>query len=112
MNREDDLDEIENELKAEPFIDRPREFDEVAGMLCWLDGSRVCGADCVAFNPEELGPHGEVLQGPMKCLPLTYMGQQGSAAIVTIQAARRRMKQEQDAVRENQPPPPDPFGGR
>jgi len=118
--RDEELDAMERELEAlanakhagDPHIERPDELDIGPGMLCWLDGTRVCGADCVSFNPEELDQHGDMLEGPNKCLALFYMGQQGAAAMSTILLNRKRILEIQDKRREkpNMPPPPSPFG--
>lgn len=98
MDRDKELDDLVDELKT-PFIERPDEMDIRAGVLCWLDGSRVCGADCVAFNPEEQEA-GLASDGPNKCLVLMYMGQQGSAALSIITANALLRKRDQDKARQ------------
>jgi hypothetical protein len=112
MERDRELEELERELgRVEaPYIHRPEELDLRDGMLCWLDGARVCGPDCVAYNPEETDERGEALQGPNKCLPLLYIGQQGAAALATIAVSRKRIAEIQDKERERRqgPPPPTP----
>lgn len=95
-----------------PFIERPAEMDLNKGSLCWLDGSRICGPDCMAFNADEgLDKSGVVIDTPNKCLPLVYMGQQGSAALSTIALHKRMKKQQEDAAR-GAPPPIPAVGGK
>lgn len=121
-DRDKELDEVERELRnvkpapgGQPFIERPETLDQRRGSLCWLDGSRVCGADCVAFNPNELDEAGHATDNPNKCLVLTYMGQQGSAALAIIAASRTAAKAAQDKRREEAgggTPPVPPVGGK
>jgi len=122
MARDEELDAMERELEelanatpaGDPHIKRPDELDIGPGMLCWLDGTRLCGADCVSFNPEEIDEHGSMLEGPNKCLALYYMGQQGSAAMSTLLLNRKRILEIQDNRREDprMPQPPSPFGAK
>jgi hypothetical protein len=116
-DRDEELDNLQDELKnlqpggrGKPFVQRPETMDNRNGVLCWLDGSRRCGADCVAFNPEQLDEHGLPGDSPNKCLVLTYMGQQGSAALALIAATSLAAKKSQDAKRHaaggGMPPPP------
>lgn len=119
-DRDKELDEVERALREvkpseKPFIQRPDALDLRRGSLCWLDGSRVCGADCVSFNPEELDEHGVATDSPNKCLVLMYQGQQGSAGLAIVAASRLAAKKAQDERREQatggQPPVP-PVGGK
>jgi len=113
VDRDAELDELDRTL-GDPFIERPETLDLRDGMLCWLDGARVCGSDCVAYNTEDLDEQGNVVQGPNRCLPLLYIGQQGAAALTTIAVNRRRIAESQDKERaaRNGQPPPNPYGGR
>lgn len=118
-DRDTELDDLQRDLRGvksegQPFIERPEKLDLQQGSLCWMDGSRVCGADCVAFNPEELDDSGLATDSPNKCLVLTYMGQQGSAALSIIAVNRIAAKKAQDERRENAvgAPPVPPVGGR
>jgi hypothetical protein len=121
-DRDRELDEVEEELLGvkgapggQPFIERPEALDLRPGSLCWLDGSRVCGADCVSFNPDELDEHGQATDSPNKCLVLTYMGQQGSAALAIVAASRTAAKRAQDDRRDlagGGMPPAPPVGGK
>lgn len=126
MSRDEDLEALEKELSEErfkeqveravggqPFIERPVEMDIKPGMLCWMDGTRVCAADCVAYNVEEYDPATqELMQGPNKCLVLRYMGQQGAASLSTLLVNRKRITEIQDKKRGDNPAVPDPFGNR
>lgn len=125
--RDEELDKIEEELSdfekqvahaegGRPFIQRPNEMDIGPGMLCWMDGTRVCGPDCVAYNVEEFDPDTqELIQGPNKCLVLRYMGQQGAAALSVLLVNRKRITEIQDNKRAQDAPMPsvpDPYGGK
>jgi len=71
-DRDAELDEIQRDLNT-PFIERPEHLDVGNGALCWLDGARRCGADCVAFDPEEgLDKNGQEIDSPAKCRVLVY----------------------------------------
>jgi len=103
--RDEDLDQIEKELgdleygsrRGAPYVHKPDELDANEGMFCWISSERRCGPDCVAFNTDEIDEHGNYLQGPQKCLPLVYLGQQGSAALLKI-----RMHSKERATLEDQ----------
>lgn len=115
-DRDNELDEIQKELTGvksagQPFVERPETLDLRRGSLCWLDGSRVCGADCVSFNPDELDENGLETDSPNKCLVLVYMGQQGSAAVSTLALNRKAAQRAQDERRGAAPPAP-PVGGK
>jgi len=108
----EDLDEVERGLKAKPrpFIERPAQLDTGKGALCWGDGTRLCGPDCVAFNAEQgLDANGLPVDSPNKCLILLYSGQQGSAALSQVALNRSLLKKVQDEARTavtGNPPPP------
>jgi len=108
-DRDTELDDLEKELRRSaerPFIDRPKELDVGPGTLCWLDGFRRCGADCVAFNADEgLDDQGVPIDSPNKCLVLTYMGQQGSAAVAAIAVSRKAAQRRQDERNQSFPMP-------
>jgi hypothetical protein len=50
MERDDELDAAEAALSYDPHIESPDELEIPIGGNCWVDQSRKCGADCVAFN--------------------------------------------------------------
>lgn len=50
MERDDELDELEKGLAYDPHIESPDELEVPVGGNCWVDQSRKCGPDCVAFN--------------------------------------------------------------
>jgi hypothetical protein len=99
------------EAQGTQYVHRPDELDLRAGMVCWLESTRVCGPDCVAFNPEELDEHGAPNNVPTQCLVLTYMGQSGAAALVTVSKNRRELKHLQDQQRQSMQGPPPPKVG-
>lgn len=107
MERDEELSEAERELaEAEKafgssrYIHRPDEIDLQDGMTCWLDGERVCGGDCMAFNIDG--------DGPNQCLVLHYQGQIGSAALIEIAANKKRLQLAQDQERKERQGPPPP----
>lgn len=119
MNKKDrdvELDEVEKALREpqRPFIHRPDKLDIGNGTLCWRDGSRLCGADCVAFNVDEgLDENRMPIDTPNKCIVLVYLGQQGSGALSIIDANNLVRKKHQDASRPNPADlPPPPVGGK
>lgn len=106
--RDDELDDLEKELaqepvaktrKGTPYIERPDTLAIGDGTLCWRDGDRYCGPDCVAHNVDDIDEHGNSLQGPNKCLILLYSGQQASAALSTMDTNKKRLRVIQDAER-------------
>ena len=106
-DRDRELEDIQRELEgpasagpARPFLYRPEQLDVGSGTLCFMDGARRCGADCVAFNAEEgLDENGDPVDNPNKCLVLNYMGQQGSAALSILALNRKAIKHRQDEER-------------
>lgn len=115
-DQEDDLSDIEAELagkKGRPFIERPDALDVGPGTLCWLDGTRICGPDCVSFNSEQgLDDNKQPIDTPNKCIVLLYMGQQGSAAVATIALRRKQMRKiEIEEKTATIPTPPLPSAG-
>lgn len=115
-DRDKELDEVERALKdkGRPFVQRPDHLDIGKGSLCWGDGTRLCGPDCVAFNPEQgLDPSGVVIDHPNKCLFLMYAGQQGSSALSQIHLNKSLLRKMQDDVRITGPADmPPPVGGK
>lgn len=111
--KDKELDDIDKALRPKtttPFIARPDERHVDAGSLCWLDGTRVCGSDCTAFNPEEISEQGLESDSPNKCLVILYMGQSASGALAAISASRVAQRRAQDRVREQNggnPPVPE-----
>jgi hypothetical protein len=111
-DRDKELEDLQRELEGapagqagggRPFLHRPEQLDIGAGALCFLDGARLCGPDCVAFNAAEgLDENGHPIDNPNKCLVLTYMGQQGAAALGIIAMSRTAIKSTQDRRREEQ----------
>lgn len=110
-DRDAELDEIENDLKT-PFIERPPHLDNGPGALCWLDGARRCGADCVAFNPEEgLDERGQEVDSPSKCRVLGHMEKHAEAAFLVASIAKKNARRDEDRERTEGIPTP-PVGGR
>lgn len=112
--KDQELDDLDKGLRpkttANPFIERPDERQVQTGSLCWLDGTRVCGADCTAFNPEEISERGLESDSPNKCLALLYLGQSAAGALATIASSRAAQRRSQDRVREQNggnPPVPE-----
>ena len=114
MNPSLDAVEAARAAVSTPYIHRPDTLDIRDGTLCWLDGTRVCGADCTAFNTDDETAEGDVIQGPNRCLVLLYTGQQASAAMSALLASRASQRRDADKTREARgggaPPSPDPYG--
>lgn len=118
-DRDNEFDELERALKGpqqQPFVQRPEHMDTGAGSLCWIDGSRLCGPDCVSFDSSEgLDDNGLPLDVPQKCHALTALMNQGQAALSVIAAHTLNKKRSQDERRKEaggMPPVPDPIGGK
>ncbi len=102
--RDEELDELEKELRTKeaphsgtPFIERPPEMDVGPGTLCWADGTRLCGPDCVAYNTQGETEEGEVVQGDLQCLILGHMKKQAATTQALFVV---RKKAEADAQRD------------
>lgn len=65
-------------------IHPPDTLEVQNGESCWLDGNRICGGDCMAFNPGG--------EGPEKCSVLVMGGQLAQAAtdLVKLRVEARR----------------------
>lgn len=102
--RDEELDEVERALGV-PYVESPDEINVPPGGNCWIDQSRACGNDCVAFNIQR-----ETASPADQCLHLVQReeGLVGKATIITgierVLSAliQLRSKQQQD------PLPPDP----
>lgn len=112
--REEEMEKLEKELasstSSRPFIEKPDPID-VSGLLCWLDKSRICGPDCVAFNLEQIDPEtGVVHQGPHKCYFLLYSSQQAASSAAFVALGKKRIQSIEDQQRQGAvPPPPNPY---
>jgi hypothetical protein len=86
-----------------PYVAPPDDIEIGEGETCFLNARRVCAADCVAFNIDEVDEGGGVVQGPTKCTLIVLGGQIASSlsALVQIQKTDRRIKQHA-----NMPDPP------
>jgi len=50
--RDEELDAAQEVLRqGTPYIHPPEEREQLGGM-CWINHNRVCGADCMAYDPE------------------------------------------------------------
>jgi hypothetical protein len=56
---------IQDLRRGDPYIERPDEIPVDIGAACFLNGNRVCGADCSAFTD----PHAPTAQE--RCLILS-----------------------------------------
>lgn len=94
-----------------PYIERP---DEIAApqLLCWRDERRVCGPDCVAFNPAALDENGFPEPGPDVCLVLVTAKESLETQKSALQVQRKLYQIEVDRERRLGSRPVDPAGGR
>ncbi len=99
-SRDKELDALERELHANPFIEKPNEIHIGNGMLCWKDRARSCGPDCVAYNPEGAD------EGANQCVLLVYKGQQASLALAQTAIFQAQLRAGRPIPN---PPPPDPL---
>lgn len=115
-SRDKRMDDLEAELRADPYIHEPDTKDLKQGMECWLDQTRMCGAACMAYNVDDIDEDGNVIDGPDRCLVLQSTSAQGAAAVLAVTAsiaslsrAQRAVMDDQiaaqDAVRKGQEPP-------
>lgn len=78
-----------------PFIAEPSEIEVRNGEACWLNHIRVCGADCIAFNIEEVDEVGSPVQGPTKCTLIVLGGQVASELSTLTLLKQRELKSAQ-----------------
>jgi hypothetical protein len=104
---EADLRELER--RGRPKIDHPDEKQILDGEVCWHNSQRVCGADCVAFNTDELDEHGSPVQGPTKCIFIVLLGQLGQSGSTLVQLMTKAQLVSRTPAA---PSPPDIRGSR
>lgn len=98
---------MRGQKRGEPFIEEPDDIETKHGEACWLNSSRVCAPDCIAYNVEETDEHGSPVQGPAKCMIIVLGGQIASAATALVQLKQRDQKAKQPLPAE----PPIPKVG-
>jgi hypothetical protein len=104
-DNEADLRELENRSRRK--IETPDERKLLDGEICWHNAQRVCGADCIAFNTDQLDEYGSPVQGPEKCIFVVLLGQLGTNSTNLVQLMTRA----QAASRTPAAPPPPGIGG-
>ena len=107
--RDEELDELDKELRSDPFIDSPDIMGISDGSACWLDMNRACRADCRAYDagvrPAE-GPEVCTLLGGVMDLAEGLRGFISAGSLVRKAAEdRARAAAASAAV-------PDPTGGK
>lgn len=85
MDDENEADLRELERRGRKKIELPDERKLVDGEICWHNSQRVCGADCIAFNVEQLDEYGSPVQGPTKCIFIVLLGQLGQSGANLVQ---------------------------
>ena len=111
--RDQELDELERDLAAEPFIHRPDEIEEGKGQTCFLNENRMCEPDCTAFNV-----YADPQQGPERCILLVYLANSAVSTQELVQQSRLLLKQSRTQSADDartalaSAPVPDPFGGK
>ena len=101
---EADLQEMEDRSRRK--IDIPDERKLLDGEVCWHNAQRVCGADCIAFNVDQLDENGSPVQGPEKCIFIVLLGQLGTSSANLVQL----MTKTQAVLRTPAAPPPPSIG--
>ena len=97
-DRDKFLDELVNNLRNDrPYIDKPDEVPIDLGGVCFLDGSRVCGASCTAF----VDPDGPTARD--RCAVLTGMANGLALLGELVQLGRRQAR---PVVEHRAPPDP------
>lgn len=99
------LSDLEYHEPPEVKTDEPA----VNGLMCFLDGARECGADCMAFmhepptDPQGFGPQ------QSNCVLLVSAERTGRylAGLVSL-----TKKGQADKIRTSHAPPPDPRGNK
>lgn len=109
MDEETEADLRELERRGRKKIETPDEKQLLDGEICWHNSQRVCGADCIAFNVEQLDEYGSPVQGPTKCIFIVLLGQLGQSGSSLVQLmTKAQMVGRTPAA----PPPPDLRGSR
>lgn len=107
--RDEELDAIENELRGQPYIEKPDDLPVVDGSTCFLDQNRACGSDCRAYDTGV-----DPAQGPEVCVLLSSVMDIGDGIKPFIEVARTLRKARADKARTEaaSAPVPDPTGGK
>lgn len=98
----------QNQAEDEGGLEFHPNYEEDNGLFCFLDGSRSCGPDCMAFTVPTAPTPTSVLSGQQKnCLLLSSLEQiprfiGGGVSLVK--------KQIEDKRRSEHKPPPSPLG--
>lgn len=80
------------------------------GLQCFMNGDRVCGADCMAFQTDR--PEGPDYQDQWAhCMLLTNLHRGAKHLVVLTQSVNTIVRQGQDMARQNQVPPGIPIPG-
>lgn len=94
-----------------PFLEKPEEHAPEEGRLyCFLDSSRPCTSECVAFLPAR--PEGADYEGQQwtTCMLLVNLHKLGKHHVALASQGQSLLKhlrvKDADARRENQPLPP------
>lgn len=103
--RDEELDALQQALST-PYIETPDEMDVPTGGNCWLDQSRACRSDCVAFNTQRTSASPD-----SQCLHLVHKEEvlAGQAAIIAgVERVLSQLVQLRNSRREDAPVPPPP----
>lgn len=107
MSRDTELDEMERELKAAPYIEQPEKIAIQDGTTCWVNADRACGPDCRAYDPGVRPP-----EGPEVC---SFLGGlmdivEGMRGFINIGAITRKSVQDKARQAAAEAAVPDPGG--
>lgn len=89
---------MRGQIPGSPHIEGPEEIEVRNGEACWINHIRVCGADCIAYNIDEVDEAGSPVQGPTKCMIIVLGGQVASELGALVQLKQRALKQAQTSA--------------
>ncbi len=102
---------MDPDTQNKPFLERPDETQPEADQaFCFLDASRPCTAECMAFLPAR--PEGADYEGQTwsACMLLVNLHKMGKHHVALAQQGAAFLKNQKihlaDAQRSNQPLPP------
>lgn len=80
-----------------PFLEEPDEIETKEGDSCWINHMRICGPDCIAYNPDSFDEAGSPVQGPTQCSLIVLTGQLASGVTALVQIKKQEARSKQSA---------------
>ncbi len=105
--------------EAGSFVHPPDVLDddpEKNGLICFLDNSRPCGPDCMAYTAYTVEPKTTDLGDQSRnCTLLVNLERLGIHSVIAVgllaKSDKSKKTEEADKARGAQQPPPNPLGG-